>query len=467
MRRTDRDPSLPSPPVVVRRRLTLSLALVALVLAGLSAAGPAAASTSAQEDDSASDAETAPTTAAEPAGAPVFDVVQVSGILDEIVADFIEDSIGAAADADSGGLVLQVSSTHATVSDGRIVELADAIVDSPVPVYGWVGPSGAKAEREVAQLVGVTDQLSVAVGSRFGNLGELVIPEDRFRPDFLAAVPALTDRTVDEDGAIELGISDRDAPTLGFFVLDLPGFASEVDDSGDEPVRVPTSPVRFSKLSLVDGWMHNFASPAMAYLLFLVAGALLVFEFYTAGIGIAGAVGAVCLVLSCYGLAELPTRPWAIALLVLSILGYAVDVQTGVPRFWSVFATVCLVIGSLFLYDGLSLSWITLLAGFVGLPLAMVSGMPAMVRTRFGTPTIGREWMIGEMGVATSEIRKEGVVVIDGAPWKARVNRTTPIPAGDPVRVVAIEGLYLEVEPEEGGARDYREMRKPSSPTEN
>ena len=33
------------------------------------------------------------------------------------------------------------------------------------------------------------------------------------------------------------------------------------------------------------------------------------------------------------------------------------------------------------------------------------------------------------------------------------------IAKGDPVRVVAIEGLYLEIEPEEGGARDYREMR--------
>ena len=67
--------------------------------------------------------------------------------------------------------------------------------------------------------------------------------------------------------------------------------------------------------------------------------------------------------------------------------------------------------------------------------------------------------MIGVMGEAAEPIGKEGVVIIDGAPWRARVNRTTPIAAGDPVRVVAIEGLYLEVEPEEGGARDYREQR--------
>jgi membrane-bound serine protease (ClpP class) len=67
--------------------------------------------------------------------------------------------------------------------------------------------------------------------------------------------------------------------------------------------------------------------------------------------------------------------------------------------------------------------------------------------------------MIGTMGEAAEDIKREGVVTIDGAPWKARVNRTTPITKGDPVRVVAIEGLYLEIEPEEGGARDYREMR--------
>lgn len=80
-----------------------------------------------------------------------------------------------------------------------------------------------------------------------------------------------------------------------------------------------------------------------------------------------------------------------------------------------------------------------------------------MIRTRFGTPTIGREWMVGMMAEATEDIKKEGIVNVDGAPWRARVNRTTPIAAGDRVRIVAIEGLYLEIEPETGGARDYRE----------
>ena len=84
----------------------------------------------------------------------------------------------------------------------------------------------------------------------------------------------------------------------------------------------------------------------------------------------------------------------------------------------------------------------------------MISGMPAMVRTRFSTPTIGRESMIGEMGVALSGVDPEGTVQVRGAPWRARTNRATPIQAGDPVRVVAVDGSLLEVEPETGGARD-------------
>jgi membrane-bound serine protease (ClpP class) len=62
--------------------------------------------------------------------------------------------------------------------------------------------------------------------------------------------------------------------------------------------------------------------------------------------------------------------------------------------------------------------------------------------------------MIGEMGVALAAIEPEGTVEVRGAPWRARTNRATPISVGDPVRVVAIDGLLLEVEPETGGARE-------------
>ena len=105
-------------------------------------------------------------------------------------------------------------------------------------------------------------------------------------------------------------------------------------------------------------------------------------------------------------------------------------------------------------------SWITLLAGIGGVVLAFVVGMPSMVRTRFATPTIGREWMIGELGDVVDAVDPDGVVSVGDGRWRARTNRATPVAAGQQVRVVAIDGVTLEVEPLEGAARDHRERRR-------
>ena len=75
--------------------------------------------------------------------------------------------------------------------------------------------------------------------------------------------------------------------------------------------------------------------------------------------------------------------------------------------------------------------------------------------------------MIGEMGEALLAVDPEGVVELRGAQWRARTNRATPIGRGDKVRVVAIDGVTLEVEPESGGARDYRERRPKKSESDD
>ena len=214
--------------------------------------------------------------------------------------------------------------------------------------------------------------------------------------------------------------------------------------------------------------MHTVASPPVAYLLFAIGLALLVFEFFTAGIGIAGVVGAICALLGTYGLASLPVRGWAVALIILALLAFAVDVQVGVPRFWTGVGLVMFVVASFALYrpiDGsnMRMSWITLVSGIAMMALAFIVGMPSMVRTRFATPTIGREWLIGTEGVAVSDVNPEGIVNVHDAQWRARTNRSTPITSGSSFRVAAIDGVTLEIEPLEGAARDYREKRTGAS----
>ena len=147
-------------------------------------------------------------------------------------------------------------------------------------------------------------------------------------------------------------------------------------------------------------------------------------------------------------------------MLVIAFIGFAIDVQSGIQAFWSAVGVAFLIIGSLFLIGEHSIGWLPLSVGIIGMLLAMLGGMPAMVRTRFSTPTIGRDWMIGEIGEVASDVDPDGVIVLRGAQWRARTNRATPIVKGDQARVVEIDGLLLEIEPIEGGATDYRERRR-------
>lgn len=436
------------------RRLPIGAAVLAILLGLLVGVAPAGA-----QDDAPSDAER------EAAG--YVDVVQVSGLIDPIVADFLERTIDEVERSGSRGLVLQLNSEGSVLSDGELLALARRIRDSEVPVSVWVGPSGAKAYGAAAELLAVADGSGMAHITHLGRVGEQRLPEDEFGTLFGDAAPRLAEDVVDDEEALELGAitvrppSDdlrvRDDATIGDFLKQLDGVVTRVDDSGDQPRTVLVTVARFTKLGLLDQLLHTAASPAVAYLLFAVGMGLIVFELYTAGVGIAGLVGAVSFVLGCFGLAVLPTNGIGVALLVLAMFGFAVDTQTGVPYVWTGIGFVSFVAGTVLLYDGVGMSWVTVVAAWIGVLLSFTVGMPSMVRTRFSTPTIGREWMLGELGEAATAIDPDGVVTVRGAPWRARTNRATPIAAGDVVRVVSLEALLLEVEPQEGAARDYRD----------
>ncbi|HKY67192.1 MAG TPA: NfeD family protein [Acidimicrobiales bacterium] len=391
-------------------------------------------------------------TSCEPGGGPVS-VVEVDGLIDPVVADLVHDQIDRATDSCALALVLQFDSGGSVLSDGDLDRLVADVEGAEVPIGVWIGPSGSKATGEAVRLVAAADLTGIAPGSSI-EVTPALLGARGLEPDDLGSVD-LGER-VGAERAVELDLVDNDAPTILEYVVQLDGFETEVVDGRRQPV----TEVTFGGLSLVGQLAHTVASPAVAYLLFVIGLSLLLFELFTAGVGIAGMVGAGSLVLGCYGLAVLPTRPLGVALLLFSMFGYAIDVQTGVPRLWTGIATVSFVVGSLVLYDGVSISWLTLLIAFVGVTLGMVAGMPTMVRSRFSTPTIGRDWMIGELGSARTDIDPDGVITLRDAPWRARTNRATPIRRDEPARVVAIEGLVLEVEPEEGGARDYRERAR-------
>ena len=372
----------------------------------------------------------------EPGADARVDVVEVNGLIDPVEAEWIRTSIADAQTDNSIALIFQIDSSASLVSAGKLEALVVAVAASRVPVIAWVGPGKASAQGGVLKIIAAADAYGVAAGGHIGDLGVT-------KAEKLDA-PILGELYVGLNGKTYRGVTLNTSTGVA---------------GNNKPIVSP----RFVKMPLWDRLFHTVGSAPVAYLLFLIGLCLILFEFVSAGGGVAAFVGLICFALGSYGFGVLPVRPVSVGLLVVSLLAFAVDVQAGVPRFWTAVGTISLVVGSIWLYSGSeSISWIALAVGIGGVLLTMLTGMPSIQRVRFSTPTIGREWMIGTMGVATQSISPEGIVEVGGARWRARTNRATPIDEGGALRVVAIDGLILEVEPEIGGAKDHRERAKPS-----
>jgi membrane-bound serine protease (ClpP class) len=221
-------------------------------------------------------------------------------------------------------------------------------------------------------------------------------------------------------------------------------------DTKDGPRQTADQPVSFLKLGTFESVQHSLTSPSVVFLLLIVGLALMVFEFFTVGIGLAGVTGALAVTGALYGASHLPLTWWALGLLVLSTFGFSVDVQAGHQGFWTGIGVVGLLAGALKLFGGSSALdvplWLVALI-FVGQIVMMLGGMTVAVRNRFSIPTVGRDSMIGELGEARTELNPDGVVTVRGAPWRARTHRSRPVSPGGSIRVVAVDHLVLEVEP--------------------
>jgi membrane-bound serine protease (ClpP class) len=384
---------------------------------------------------------------AQSAGRGGVDVVQVNGLLDPSNAALIRSSLRHAEAAHSTAIVFQLDASGAVDID--VPALLRDFTNAKVPTAVWVGPSGGAARGASALLALSADVVAIAPGAHFGPI--IPVSYDNLSQK-IAAAEQLQGKTVTEKAnTLQLFLASLDGKTVDGVKL------STLRGTGNK--RFLNQDVHFHKLDLTQQLAHTLDSPWVAYFLFVVGLALIIFEFFTAGIGLAGAIGALALLGACFGFSHLPVAPWAVFLLLFGMFGLAVDLQAGGLGAWTFIGAGSLVAGSIWLYDGssrLDPSWWVLVLVIGGTLLFMLSGMTAMVRSRFSTPTIGREELIGEMGIAEAEVDPDGVVRIRDALWRARTNRATPIHAGDGVRVVSVEGVVLEVEPETGGARDYR-----------
>lgn len=389
-------------------------------------------------------------------GGPVV-VADVRGPLDQRALNFLAEAV---ATPDAQLVVIQLNNPG--ISSGDPTELYAAVAGSATPVAVWVGPAGAVAYGGAAQLLLAADVTGAAPGTRVGYLEPVVVGAD---------VGGVSDPERDSSGLDDIDVAvtetefpdlvDAAVPTIGQFIASLDGqtaggvtleTAREVEAADGTTITVPSVEVRFVKPGLWDRFLRLASRPEAAFFFLLAGIAVATFEFYAAGAGVAAAVAALSLFLAGYGWATLPMNWFAVVLAVLGLVLYTWDFQQNRLGLGSIAGTVALLVGG-FTYTNAAPqygpAWWGVTITVVGIALFYGFALTTVVRSRFSTLTIGREYLVGKLGQAETDFDPEGVVVVDGARWRARSHRAAGLGPGDPIQVMEVNGIVLEVGPPE------------------
>jgi membrane-bound serine protease (ClpP class) len=189
--------------------------------------------------------------------------------------------------------------------------------------------------------------------------------------------------------------------------------------------------------------------PNVAYILMLIGIYGLFFEFANPGFVLPGVAGAISLLLALYAFQILPVNYAGLALLSLGIIFMLAEAF--VPSFGAlgIGGVIAFVVGSIILFDVegtgyavslpliFALSFVT--AGF----FLFIVG--AAIKARQRPVVSGEEEMLHMAGEVIEDFDGKGRIRIHGEVWLAEA--ATPLSRGDKVKVVAVDGLVLKVQP--------------------
>jgi membrane-bound serine protease (ClpP class) len=216
-------------------------------------------------------------------------------------------------------------------------------------------------------------------------------------------------------------------------------------------LNVVGTPVATYHMSVKERILSKLMDPNIAFLLFVLGGLALFAEFNHPGAVVPGVVGVVSILLAVFALNLLPTRYAALALLLGAFGLFALEAKYATHGVLGIGGVVCMIFGALFLVDGpipeMRVHLFT--AIFVSVPIGLIAVFltTLVLRARRNRVITGQEGMIGEIGVARTQLVPSGKVFVHGELWNATAR--TEVPQGARVRVSAVNGLQLMVEPAE------------------
>ncbi|HLH06714.1 MAG TPA: nodulation protein NfeD [Terriglobales bacterium] len=395
----------------------------------------------------------------------------VDDTIQPISAEYIDRGIQFAEAHNADAVLIELRTPGGLETSMR--DIVQHILASKVPIIVYVAPSGARAASAGFFILESADIAAMAPGTNTGAAHPVMmggakmddVMKEKVTNDaaaFMRSFVSKRGRNVPvAESTVRESKSFTDQEALKDNLIDV--VASSDQDllqklNGREITRFDGSKlvlhtagnsIQPFDMTLKEEILSFLMDPNMSFVLLAVGLLALYVEFNHPGAIVPGVVGFFFVILAIFALNILPVRYTALALILVAFVFFALEAKFASHGILTIAGIVSLTIGALLLVDSpipqLRVHVWTALA--VSIPLGAITSflMSIALRARRNKVTTGEEGLLGQTGVVQQPFTPEGKVFIRGEIWNAVGDPRLKI--GDHVRITAIDGLKLTVEP--------------------
>jgi membrane-bound serine protease (ClpP class) len=399
---------------------------------------------------------------------PIVYLLSVDGTINPALSDYIIKGIEEAEQNKAACVIIRMDTPGGVVTTTKTI--IKEMINAKLPVVVYVAPSGSSASSAGALITVAADVAAMAPGTNIGaahpvagggqEIGESM--SEKIINDLTAYIRSIVVKkgrnaewaeqairesvSITAKEALDIKVIEIIADSLPDLLEKLHGRQVEkegrnftLETKGAQIEKILPG-LRFKILDVV-------ANPNIAYILMMIGGIGIMMELYNPGLIFPGVVGGICLLLSFFALQVLPVNYVGIMLIILSVILFILELKIASFGLLSLGAIISLTLGSIMLFDtgetAMRVSWSVIIPMVSMVSAFFIFALGLVVKAWLKQPRTGKQGLIGEVGVALTNLDTDGKVAIHGEYWNA--NSDGHILKGEKVRVISVDDLCLKV----------------------